>query len=103
MVELWKKNLLNQSTINKILKPIKKTYLVLIFLFFSALIITLPAIQDFNQIGFHFNNPIIFANAFNSIEKLPERSLIVGYDGRESLLHTDTHFYPYGKKLIETL
>ena len=33
--------------------------------------------------------------------ELPEKSFIVGYNGRETLLHTDTHFYPYGVEFIE--
>ena len=36
------------------------------------------------------------------MEQLPETSLIiVFYNGRETLLHTDTHFYPYGHKFIQ--
>ena len=62
----------------------------------------MPSIQDFSQRGFHFNNPAQYSNSYENLEKLPEKSFIVGHNGRETLLHTDTHFYPYSDKFIET-
>jgi len=75
--------------------------MILVILFFLALIITMPSIQDFYQRGFHFNNPSQYYDSYKNLEKLPEKSFIIGYNGRESLLHTDTHFYPYGPQFIE--
>ena len=62
----------------------------------------MPSIQDFSQRGFHFNNPAQYSNSYENLEKLPEKSIIVGHIGRMTLLHTDTHFYPYNNKFIET-
>jgi len=100
LVELWSKLSSNQPERNKKLKSLKLIYLLFILVFFLALISTMPAIQDLYQRGFHFNNPLLYANSFEELEKLPEKSLIVGYGGRNTLLHTDTHLSPYKKKFI---
>jgi len=100
LVELWSKLSSNQPERNKKLKSLKLIYLLFILVFFLALISTMPAIQDMYQRGFHFNNPLLYANSFEELEKLPEKSLIVGYGGRNTLLHTDTHFSPYKPKFI---
>jgi len=100
LVELWSKLSSNQPERNKKLKSLKLIYLLFILVFFFALISTMPAIQDMYQRGFHFNNPLLYANSFEELEKLPEKSLIVGYSGRNTLLHTDTHLSPYQNKFI---
>jgi len=100
LVELWSKLSSNQPERNKKLKSLKLIYLLFILVFFFALISTMPAIQDMYQRGFHFNNPLLYANSFEELEKLPEKSLIVGYSGRNTLLHTDTHLSPYKNKFI---
>jgi len=87
----------------KFLRYSKFFFLILIAIFFLSLIITMPSIQDSYQTGFHFNNPFDAANSFENLEKLPEKSIIVGnHNSRETLLHTDTHFYPYNFKFINT-
>ena len=92
----------NHKLYEKILHPIKKIYLIMIIAFFLALIVTMPSFQDFYQTGFHFNNPFEAANLFNNLEQLPENSLIVSFIGRNTLLHTDTHFYSYGTKFVKS-
>jgi len=103
LVELWSKLSSNQPELNKKLKSLKLIYLLFILVFFLALITIMPSIQDMYQRGFHFNNPILYANSFEELEKLPEKSLIVGYSGsigRYTLLHTDTKLSPYSKNFI---
>jgi len=102
LVEGWRKCFSKDHTLHqKILHSIKLIYLILIIVFFLALIVIMPSIQDFYQTGFHFNNPLEAANSFENLEKLPEKSLIVDFIGRETLLHTDTHFYPYGLSFVQ--
>jgi len=102
LVESWRQYFSKDSEkIPKIVKLLKWIYLILIILFFLALIITIPSIQDFYQRGFHFNNPSQYYFSYTNLEKLPEKSFIIGYNGRNTLLHTDTHFYPYGSSFLE--
>jgi len=97
VVEGWRKCFpKNHKLYEKILHPIKKIYLIMIIVFFLALIVTMPSIQDFYQTGFHFNNPFDGVTSFYNLEQLPENSLIVSFIGRDTLLYTDTHFHPYG-------
>lgn len=102
LVKSWDKIFPKKSNRNqKLIKSLKLFYLLVITTFFSALIVVMPSIQDFYQTGFHFNNPLQYSKSYEELEKLPDKSLIVGYGGGKTLLHTDTHFYPYGKKFIE--
>ena len=102
LVEGWRKCFPKNHTLyEKILHPIKKIYLIMIIIFFLALIVTMPSIQDFYQRGFHFNNSFQAVNSLNNLEQLPENSLIIGFSGRDTLLYTDTHFYPYGLKFVQ--
>jgi len=100
LVELWNKLSSNQPEWNKKLKSLKLIYLLFILVFFLALLATMPATQDLYQRGFHFNDPFLYDKSFEEFEKLPEDSLIVGYGGRNTQLHTDTDLSPYLRKFI---
>ncbi|MGH7884728.1 MAG: hypothetical protein ACRENO_03425, partial [Thermodesulfobacteriota bacterium] len=102
LVESWDRCFSKNSKWNKkILGFTKLIYLILVVIFFLALLIVMPSIQDLYQRGFHFNNPLQFASSFEDLEKLPAKSLVVSYESRYTLLYTDTHFYPYLDDFIE--
>jgi len=85
----------NPKRYRKIMNSFKLIYLLLVIIFFSVLIFVMPSIQDFYQRGFHFNNPLEYSISYENLEQLPEKSFTIGIDGRNTLLHTDTHYYPY--------
>jgi len=102
LVETWKKCLQSNPIRHyKIIKFSKILYLIFVAVFFLALIVTVPGIQDLYQTGFNVYDHLQYSKSYEELEKLPEKSLIIGYNGRKTLLHTDTHFYPYGNKFIE--
>jgi len=102
LVGFWQKCLSKNPIFNnKKIKFLKLFYLILVIIFFIALIVTMPPIQDLYQTGFVINDPVLYSKSYEDLEKLPEKSLIIGYNGRTTLLHTDTHFYPYGNNFIK--
>jgi len=101
LVEFWRKISSNHPKNQKKWRSLKIFYLLFILVFFSALIAVMPAIQDLYQRGPHFNNPIEYFNFFKELEKLPPNSIIVGHGGRNSLMHTDTHYFLHTKKTIQ--
>lgn len=102
LVEGWNQCFSKEHVLHqKILHLVKSIYLIIIVVFFLSLIVTMPSIQDFYQTGFYFNNPFEEAKSFEDLEKLPNQSLIVSFNGRDTLLYTDTHFYPYSLSFVQ--